>query len=127
MKRLAPAGPVYQAGTLSGNPVAGRGGNRHAARLERELYDRLESLGARLEAGIRATSLGSSFPGNFNAPARWPRCFFTDRPVKNFTDAQTCDTRRFALLPRDARPRHLSAAQPVRGIFHQRCAHGEGH
>src|SRR3984957_8810772 len=52
MEKVAPLGPVYQAGTLSGNPVAVSAGLATLARLDRTLYERLEALGARLEKGL---------------------------------------------------------------------------
>jgi glutamate-1-semialdehyde 2,1-aminomutase len=96
MKRLAPAGPVYQAGTLSGNPVAVAAGIATLRGLSAELYDRLESTGARLEAGIRENLARLGLPYPFQRAGSMATLFFTDRPVKSFADAQSCDNRRFA-------------------------------
>src|SRR6185312_12865311 len=54
MQKVAPLGPVYQAGTLSGNPVAVSAALALLERLDASVYDKLESLGARLEAGLAA-------------------------------------------------------------------------
>ena len=60
MDHVAPVGPVYQAGTLSGNPVAVSAGLATLARLDDALYGRLEALGARLEAGLRGAVAASA-------------------------------------------------------------------
>ena len=90
MDNVAPAGPVYQAGTLSGNPLAVAAGLATLRRIEKENpYPKLEALGARLERGlveprVRVNRVGSMFT-----------VFFTDRDVVDFTTAKTCDTQRF--------------------------------
>jgi len=91
MNKVAPAGPIYQAGTLSGNPLAVSAGLATLRRLRQENpYTRLETLGARLEAGVRkATSL------TFNRVGSMFTLFFTDKPVRDFDSAKTCDTQRF--------------------------------
>jgi glutamate-1-semialdehyde 2,1-aminomutase len=90
MDQLAPIGPVYQAGTLSGNPLATAAGLSVLRRLrDQSVYEELERKGARLEAGLsklgRAQRVGSMLT-----------LFMTDRPVRNFDDAQACDTERYA-------------------------------
>jgi glutamate-1-semialdehyde 2,1-aminomutase len=90
MERVAPAGPVYQAGTLSGNPLAVAAGLATLRRIEKENpYPKLEELGAKLEAGlarsnVRINRVGSMFT-----------VFFTEREVVDFETAKTSDTRRF--------------------------------
>ena len=127
MKLLAPSGPVYQAGTLSGNPVAVAAGIATLRALSGAVYDRLETLGARLEAGIRGNLARLALPWQFQRAGSMATLFFTDRPVKSFRDAATCDTQEVRrVLPRDARRRRLSPAEPVRGLLHQRRAHGRG-
>ncbi|MBI2149612.1 MAG: glutamate-1-semialdehyde 2,1-aminomutase [Acidobacteria bacterium] len=89
MNRVAPAGPVYQAGTLSGNPLAVSAGLATLKRLQRENpYGRLESLGARLERGLGAA-------GRVNRAGSMFTLFFTDREVTDFESAKTSDTGRF--------------------------------
>ena len=86
MDKVAPAGPVYQAGTLSGNPLAVAAGLATLRRIERENpYPRLEALGARLEQGLaglrrRVNRIGSMFT-----------VFFAERQVVDFETAKTCD------------------------------------
>jgi glutamate-1-semialdehyde 2,1-aminomutase len=96
MKLLAPSGPVYQAGTLSGNPVAVAAGIATLRGLNGAVYDRLETLGARLEAGIRGNLARLAFPGRFQRVGSMATLFFTDRPVKSMRDAASCDTQKFA-------------------------------
>jgi glutamate-1-semialdehyde 2,1-aminomutase len=102
MDRLAPNGDVYQAGTLSGNPLATAAGLAVLRRLrDADVYDELERRGARLEAGLAAH-------GRVQRIGAMATLFMTDAPVRNFEDAQRCDTDRYAALFR-----HLLA----RGIF----------
>jgi glutamate-1-semialdehyde 2,1-aminomutase len=96
MKLLAPSGPVYQAGTLAGNPVAVAAGIATLRGLNDAVYGRLETLSARLEAGIRENLARLSLPWQFQRAGSMATLFFTDRPVKSFQDALTCDTKKFA-------------------------------
>ncbi len=96
MKLLAPAGPVYQAGTLSGNPVAVAAGIAMLRGLNGAVYDRLETLSARLEAGIRGNLARLALPWQYQRAGSMATLFFTDRPVRNFQDALSCDTKKFA-------------------------------
>jgi glutamate-1-semialdehyde 2,1-aminomutase len=92
MDRLAPSGPVYQAGTLSGNPLATAAGLSVLRRLrDPDVYDELERRGARLEAGL------SPF-GRVNRVGAMLTLFCTDSQVKDFEDAQACDADRYAAL-----------------------------
>jgi len=90
MDRVAPSGPVYQAGTLSGNPLAVAAGLATLQRIQKENpYPRLEMLGARLEAGlalpgVRVNRVGSMFT-----------VFFTGSEVVDFDTAKTSSTERF--------------------------------
>jgi glutamate-1-semialdehyde 2,1-aminomutase len=89
MEQLAPSGPVYQAGTLSGNPLATAAGISVLRRLRDEsVYDELERKGARLEAGL------AEF-GRVQRVGAMLTLFMTDRVVTNFDDAQACDTERY--------------------------------
>lgn len=94
MDYLAPLGPVYQAGTLSGNPLAMAAGIAALEELSNgDVYARLEELGAQLEAGMKEAAkaavqfkrMGSMFCG-----------YFTDQPVNNLADAMQSDRARFA-------------------------------
>ena len=102
MERLAPAGDVYQAGTLAGNPLATAAGLAVLRRLrDPAVYEELERLGGRLEAGL----------GNFGTVQRvgaMLTLFCTPEPVASFDDTRAADTERYAALFR-----HLLA----RGIY----------
>jgi glutamate-1-semialdehyde 2,1-aminomutase len=90
MNKVAPAGPVYQAGTLSGNPLAVAAGLAMLKRIEREdPYPKLEALGARLEAGLRRPG------GQINRVGSMFTVFFTERSVTDFESAKASDTAQF--------------------------------
>jgi glutamate-1-semialdehyde 2,1-aminomutase len=95
MKMLAPAGPVYQAGTLSGNPLAVAAGIATLTRLERDPpYKSLELAGARLVRGIE-TVIGSA-PACVQRVGSMLTVFFGTRAVRCYEDALAADTTRFA-------------------------------
>ena len=90
MKLLAPEGPVYQAGTLSGNPLAMTAGLVTLRKLEGKLYSRLEKLGARLEEGLRSCGLCVNRVGSMLTP------FFCQGPVTDLESAMKSDTKAYA-------------------------------
>jgi glutamate-1-semialdehyde 2,1-aminomutase len=92
MDLLAPAGPVYQAGTLSGNPLATAAGLSVLRRLrDIRIYDELEQRAARLEEGLAPF-------GHVQRVGALLTLFMTDAAVRNFDDAQACDTERYGAL-----------------------------
>jgi glutamate-1-semialdehyde 2,1-aminomutase len=92
MERLAPAGDVYQAGTLSGNPLATAAGSSVLRRLrDPEVYEQLEAKGARLEAGLRPF-------GRVQRVGAMATLFLVDGAVRSFADAQRADTERYGAL-----------------------------
>lgn len=96
MERMAPSGPVYQAGTLSGNPVAVSAGLAQLALLEdRKAYDLLEERGAQLEAGLRQAAADAGVPSTVNRVGSMITAFFTGQPVRSYEDARTSDTALF--------------------------------
>jgi len=96
MRCVAPAGPVYQAGTLSGNPLAVAAGLAALRRLELEKpYTKLEALGMRLERGLRDALIKAGVSGSVNRVGSMFTLFFTDQEVSDFTTAKTCNTDRF--------------------------------
>jgi len=99
MDRVAPAGAVYQAGTLSGNPLAVAAGLATLRRLQKENpYDKLESLGDRLERGLLAAAAQANVPARINRAGSMFTLFFTDRDVFDFDSAKTSDMHRFNLF-----------------------------
>jgi len=96
MDMLAPVGPVYQAGTLSGNPIATAAANATLDILEKEgCYKKLESSAAMLEAGLISAAQDANIAVTINRVGSIMSCFFTDRPVQNFADVQSTDIESF--------------------------------
>jgi glutamate-1-semialdehyde 2,1-aminomutase len=95
MRCIAPLGPVYQAGTLSGNPVAVSAGLSTLAELDESAYQRLEVLGSRLQTGLERALRDSNTPGVVQRVGSMITLFFHRGPVRNWLDAAACDTQRF--------------------------------
>jgi len=96
MAHVAPAGAVYQAGTLSGNPVAVSAGLAQLELLrDGAAYELLETRGARLEAGLRAAAAAAGVPATVNRVGSMITTFFTPGPVRNYEEARGSDTERF--------------------------------
>ncbi|MGA2175695.1 MAG: glutamate-1-semialdehyde 2,1-aminomutase [Verrucomicrobiota bacterium] len=97
MDWLAPLGPVYQAGTLSGNPVAMAAGIAALEELSGgNAYAKLEKLGAALETGMREAAKGAKIAVQFNRIGSMFCGYFTEAPVHNLADAMKSDRARFA-------------------------------
>jgi glutamate-1-semialdehyde 2,1-aminomutase len=96
MDKIAPLGPVYQAGTLSGNPVAVAAGLATLERLTPDLYERVEAVGARLEAGLAKAAKDAGIPACVQRVGAMITIFFTAGPVRSWADAEKSDTKRFA-------------------------------
>jgi len=99
MERVAPAGPIYQAGTLSGNPLAVAAGRAALTELSRNggaAYDRLETLGARLQEGLTEAASHHGVPMTVQRQGSMIGVFFTDGPVVRSTDVDGSDRERFA-------------------------------
>ena len=95
MELVAPLGPVYQAGTLSGNPVAMAAGLKQLQILDShpEIYEKLESLGAMLQEGL--TQRLQNVPAQVNRVGSIATVFFTDRPVTGYAAARSSDLEKF--------------------------------
>jgi len=97
MDLLAPLGPVYQAGTLSGNPLAMAAGLAALRELNQPgTYEKLESAGDELEKGMRDAARAANIPVQFNRVGSMFCGYFTDKPVWNLADAMHSDRDRFA-------------------------------
>ncbi len=97
MAQVSPLGPIYQAGTLSGNPLAVAAGLATIDALrDPGVYDRLERLGARLEQGLRVAAAQARIPLTVNRVGSMLTGFFTDKPVTDYASAKTADTARYA-------------------------------
>ncbi len=97
MDHVLPAGRVFQAGTLSGNPLAMAAGIATLTSLRDDPpYARLEQLGARLEAGLLAAAHDAGIPACVTRVGSMLTLFFYPGPVRSWQDAKNCDTARFA-------------------------------
>jgi glutamate-1-semialdehyde 2,1-aminomutase len=97
MELIAPLGPVYQAGTLSGNPLAMRAGLATLPKLQSAgFYHALHKTTLRLAEGLRAALKESGIPGQVAVAGSLLTLFFTSEPVCNYADAKKSDTARFA-------------------------------
>jgi len=95
MELVAPAGPVYQAGTLSGNPLAMTAGLWSLMELSPKLYRHLARLGARLAAGLAEAARAAAVPLQVNAFGSLVTPFFTTQPVRDYQSALTADARAY--------------------------------
>lgn len=96
MQMLAPSGPVYQAGTLSGNPLAVAAGLATLNQLNSNTYKLLEERASQLEVGIKENLKKLSLPWQYQWVGSMGCLFFTDQPVRSYEDATKCDTEAFA-------------------------------
>jgi glutamate-1-semialdehyde 2,1-aminomutase len=119
MERLAPAGDVYQAGTLSGNPLATAAGLAVLRRLrDPAAYAELERLGARFEAGLTPF-------GTVQRVGAMLTLFCKDEPAENFDDARTADAERYAALFRHLLARGVYVAPSQFEAMFVSLAHGD--
>jgi glutamate-1-semialdehyde 2,1-aminomutase len=119
MDQLAPGGPIYQAGTLSGNPLATAAGLSVLRRLrDPQVYDELERRGARLEEGL------SPF-GRVRRVGAMLTLFMTNQGIRNFDDVQRCDTERYGALFRHLLARGIYVAPSQFEAMFVSLAHGD--
>ncbi len=110
LRKLAPAGEVYQAGTLSGNPLAVAAGLATISLLDEPAYLRLASITDRLAAGLReAAATAGGYPVEVVSVPGLLTVFFNDRPVANFDDARACDLSAYAAWCRELLSRGVYA------------------
>ena len=96
MEQIAPDGPIYQAGTLSGNPLAMTAGYETLSRLTTESYTYFQKLGDQLEAGFREAATKYNIPHTVNRAGSMIGFFFTNEKVVDFETAKTSDLALFA-------------------------------
>ena len=108
MDLVAPAGPVYQAGTLSGNPLAMTAGLWSLENLSAGLYRHMAKLTAQLASGLAEAAREAKVPLQVNAHGSLLTPFFTDRPVHDVESARSADTARYGAFHR---------AMLARGIY----------
>ncbi len=101
MSRIAPTGSIYQAGTLSGNPLAMAAGIATLTALQEEgVYDTLHLRTQALMTGLQAAADDAGIPFQTGHAGSMAGFFFNDRKVRNFEEAKTCDLERFAAFYR---------------------------
>jgi glutamate-1-semialdehyde 2,1-aminomutase len=98
MDMVSPAGPVYQAGTLSGNPLAMVAGIWSLEHLSRGLYRKLSAMGQTLAAGLAEAAREAGVALQVNAIGSMVTPFFTTERVRDFRSAVTADTAAFAVF-----------------------------
>jgi glutamate-1-semialdehyde 2,1-aminomutase len=102
MNHVAPLGPVYQAGTLAGNPLAMRAGIATLGQLARPgVYEALHSNADNLVAGLLQALKATGVSGHVNATGSLATMFFSDAPVRNYSDAKKSNTKRYARFFRE--------------------------
>jgi glutamate-1-semialdehyde 2,1-aminomutase len=127
MSELAPSGAVYQAGTLSGNPLAAAAALVALRRLrDPAVYEELEEKGARLETGLReAAQAAATTAACVQRVGAMATLFFAPGPVTSFEDAQACDTEAYAAFFRHLLRRGVYVAPSQFEAMFLSTAHGD--
>jgi glutamate-1-semialdehyde 2,1-aminomutase len=125
MSRVAPTGPVYQAGTLSGNPLAMAGGLATLAALTREVHDTITARTARLVSGLRTVAARHGVPFSASHSGSMFGFFFREQTVTNFDEAKTSDTELFKRFFHAARERGVYLAPSAFEAGFMSFAHSE--
>ena len=98
MDRVAPAGPIYQAGTLSGNPMAMAAGYASLKLMTPAAYEKLEATSAKVAEGLAAAAQEAKVPVQVNRVGSMLTVFFSAKPVFDAASARACDTKRFGVF-----------------------------
>ncbi|TVY04047.1 glutamate-1-semialdehyde-2,1-aminomutase [Cohnella terricola] len=118
MEHMAPVGPIYQAGTLSGNPLAMAAGYTTLKLMTEEAYQLLERLSSRLQAGLERNAKEHGVPMTINRVGSMVCPFFTDKHVINYDIAKTANTERFRTVFRKLLDHGVNIApSPFEGLF----------
>ena len=126
MNHVAPLGPVYQAGTLAGNPLAMSAGIATLTELKKPgLYDKVNSLAAKMVAGLKAALAEAKIPAQVNSYDSLATVFFTGKPVRNYQDAKTANTKRYARYFREMLDRGIFLAPSQFEAAFVSAAHSE--
>jgi glutamate-1-semialdehyde 2,1-aminomutase len=111
MNNVAPLGPVYQAGTLAGNPLAMAAGIATLKQLSVDgLYHRIAERADRLASGLRKALADAKIPGQVNSTGSLSTLFFSDEPVRDYAGAKHSDTKRYARFFREMLDRGIFLA-----------------
>jgi glutamate-1-semialdehyde 2,1-aminomutase len=126
MQMVAPVGPMYQAGTLSGNPLAMTAGIETLRELQKPgVWEAIEHYAAKLAAGLSAAAEEAKVPAIIQRVGTMFTTFFTDHPVTNWATAKTADTEKFGVFFRAMLENgvYLASSQFEAGFMS--AAHGE--
>lgn len=125
MERIAPTGPVYQAGTLSGNPLAMAGGLATLGALTREVHDAITARTARLVQGLTAIAARHGVPFSASHSGSMWGFFFRETPARTFDDAKASDTALFKRFFHAARERGVYLAPSAFEAAFMSAAHSD--
>jgi glutamate-1-semialdehyde 2,1-aminomutase len=125
MEQVAPAGEVYQAGTLSGNPLATAAGLATLRRLDEVAYSRLAATTDQLAAGLREAA--GEVPVQVVSAPGLLTIFFTDAPVRDYAGAQRCDHEAYGRFCRELLGRGVYAPPSQYEAWFPSLAHGPEH
>jgi glutamate-1-semialdehyde 2,1-aminomutase len=127
MERVAPAGDVYQAGTLSGNPLATAAGRATLRLLDPPAYERLDRLSRSLAEGLEAAARDCGVPARAAWTTGLVTLFFSDRPVRSYADARACDLDAHAAFCRGMLERGVYLPPSQFEAWFPSLAHTEAH
>jgi glutamate-1-semialdehyde 2,1-aminomutase len=125
MERIAPAGDVYQAGTLSGNPLAVAAGLATLALLDRAAYDRLDRVTTQLADGLGAAAAEAGVPVQVASTTGLLTVFFSERPVTDYEGARACDSAAHAAFCRELLARGIYPPASQFEAWFPSLAHGD--
>ncbi|MBT8363254.1 MAG: aminotransferase class III-fold pyridoxal phosphate-dependent enzyme, partial [Deltaproteobacteria bacterium] len=126
MAQIAPQGSVYQAGTLSGNPIAMAAGIATLEQLQKEgVYEALAEKSDRLAAGLADAARKAGVAARVNHVGSMLGMFFTDQEVSNFDDAKTCDLEQFAGFYQGMRQQGIYIAPSQFEVLFLSAAHSD--
>jgi glutamate-1-semialdehyde 2,1-aminomutase len=127
MERVAPAGDVYQAGTLSGNPLATAAGLATLRLLDPAAYERLDAVSRSLAEGLEAAARESGVPARAAWTTGLVTLFLSDRPVRSYADARACDLDAHAAFCRGMLERGVYLPPSQFEALFPSLAHSEAH
>jgi glutamate-1-semialdehyde 2,1-aminomutase len=127
MERIAPAGDVYQAGTLSGNPLATAAGLATLGLLDEDAYGRLDATTERLADGLREAARDAGVPAQVCHTTGLLTVFFSEEPVRDYEGAKACDTDRYAAFCRAMLERGVYVPPSQFEAWFPSLAHGDAH
>jgi glutamate-1-semialdehyde 2,1-aminomutase len=128
MSKVAPQGSVYQAGTLSGNPVAMAAGIATLEQLQKDdVYGALDEKADRLLSGLEQAAKKAAIPAQARRVGSMLGFFFNEKEVKNFDDAKTCDLDRFSAFYNGLRQKGIYIAPSQFEVLFISIAHDTEH